>query len=309
VLVLPTAPSAAIRRLVIERMTSAGMRDAFADGLGREYQRLFAKTPLLGGTTGAPIEFERAGNGRLAAVMATADVGRYVNYLFFGETLAGFENDGLVGWQSDLSALAAEVDRLIDDAHAAARKDPDFTGGLTLVVGCGVGRGALNFLKDRQRTDWRVEFLGAADLYTLSWLTNFKPLSLWRLLDAQETVEAAGIDLLNINGLLNMVAWRRTLDGHLVPHEGLPDEFSEVDGSLGILVEQNSIRNLRHEVATGWDAHCVQDVQGRWVNVRKDGEIVFEEGSEPPGVWWRRAGRGRTTRRVSVRRPPMVGDN
>jgi hypothetical protein len=102
------------------------------------------------------------------------------------------------------------------------------------------------------------------------------------------------------------MAWRRTFDGHLVPHESLPDELSEVDGSLGILVEQNSIRNLRHEVATGWDAHCVQDVQGRWVNVRKDGESVFEEdrsrpvyggeepvGGGPPGVflsdarpWW-----------------------
>ena len=95
VLALPTAPSAAIRRFVIERMTAAGMREALAAGLRREYQHLFAKTPLLGGNIGAPVEFQRTRNGRLAAVMAPADVGRYVNYVFFGETLAGFRTTAL----------------------------------------------------------------------------------------------------------------------------------------------------------------------------------------------------------------------
>jgi hypothetical protein len=36
VLVLPTAPSAAIRRFIIERMMSPGMRAALATGLGRK---------------------------------------------------------------------------------------------------------------------------------------------------------------------------------------------------------------------------------------------------------------------------------
>ena len=208
--------------------------------------------------------------------------------------------------QSDLSELADDIDRVIDDAGAAARKGPNFVGGLTVIVRCGVGRGAFDFLNDKPRADWRVEVLSAADFHTLSWLHDFKPLSLWRLLDAQEMVAAAGIELLNINGLLNMVAWRRALDGHLVPHESLPDDFSRSDASLGILVEQNSIRNLRHEVATFWDAHAVEDVSGRWVNVRRDSESEFEEdrsrpvyggeervGGGPPGVfltetrpWW-----------------------
>jgi hypothetical protein len=306
ILVLPTAPSVAIRRFVIERMTTAGMRDALAAGLGREYQHLFGKTPLLGGKTGAPIEFTRTRNGRLAVVMAPADVGRYVSYVFFGETLKGFENNGLVRWQPDLPGLAEDVDRAIDAVHAEARKDPNFNEGLTLVVGCGVGRGAIDFLHDRPRVNWRIEVLSGADLYTLSWLPDFNPLSLWRLLDAQEMVEAAGIELLNINGLLNMVAWRRALDGHLVPHETVPDDFSGGNASLGILVEQNSLRNLRHEVATVWDTHVVQDVHGQWVKVRKDSDSVFEEdrlrpiyggeelvGSGPPCVflteahsWW-----------------------
>ena len=62
-------------------------------------------------------------------------MGRYINYVFFGETLTEFENDGFVGLQSDLSGLTEVVDRLIDDAHAEAREDRSFTGGLTLVVG------------------------------------------------------------------------------------------------------------------------------------------------------------------------------
>jgi len=72
--------------------------------------------------------------------MEAADVGRYINYVFFGETLTEFEYDGFAGLQSDLSGLTEVVDRLIDDAHAEAREDRSFTGGLTLVVACGVGR-------------------------------------------------------------------------------------------------------------------------------------------------------------------------
>ena len=162
------------------------------------------------------------------------------------------------------------------------RKDPNFRDGLTLLVGCGIGRGAIHLVNDKPRPDWRVECLSAPDLYELSWLHDLKPLSLWRLFDAQENVEAHGIHLHNINGLLNMVAWARDLGGHLIPHRSLPDDFSGKGAQLGIMIEQNSLRGLRHEVATCWDAHVVQDVTGRWVQVRKDAGSFFEEDRQQP---------------------------
>jgi hypothetical protein len=295
VFVLPTAASAAIRRFVIEQMTSAGMRDTLAAARAHEYGKIFGKMPLLGGRIGAPIEFRRTEIGLFAGVMTQVDVGRYLDFVFFADTLKDFEQTGLVGFNPEAASAAAdEVDKLIDKAYEDARKEPDFRDGLTLLVGCGIGRAAINFLNDNARPNWRVEVASAPDLYTLSWLREFNPLSLWRLLDAQERVEKLGVGLRNINGLLNMVAWARSLDGHLVPHRQLPEDFATGDAQHWLLIEQNSLRDVRHEVAVYWDPHVVQDVQGRWIRVRKDGESVFDEdhrrplyGSEerPDGGW------------------------
>jgi hypothetical protein len=250
-------------------------------GIAHEYTELFAKIPLVGGNMGAPIEFQRTMNGRVAGVATSVDVGRYLNITCFGDTLRDFEGTGFAGFQT-ADGLADDVDAVIDQAYQAAKKDPSFRDGLTLVVGCGIGRGAIGPLNDKPRANWRTESLSAADLYTLSWLPDFRPLSLWRLLDAIEKIETLGVRLHNINGLLNMVAWARNLDGHLVPHGSLPADFGTGDASHGIVIEQNSLRGLRHEVASLWDAHVEQDVAGSWVAVRKEGESIFEEDRHRP---------------------------
>ena len=281
-LVLPTAISVTIRRYVIEQMIAGGMRFALASALAREYGEVFANIPLLGGKRGAPIELQRTKNGLVAGATTSVDVGRHLNLVCFGETFDDIEKTGVAGFQPNLEGITNDVDECIDHAYEHSRKDPNFRDGLTLVVGCGIGRGAIDFVNDRPRVNWRVECLSASDLYELSWLHDFKPLSLWRLLDAQDKVEAHGIHLHNINGLLNMVAWARKLDGHLVPHRSLPDDFTAKDAQLGIMIQQNSLRDLRYEVATSWDAHVVQDVTGRWVRVRKDAGAFFEEDRQRP---------------------------
>ncbi|WP_375415051.1 hypothetical protein [uncultured Bradyrhizobium sp.] len=291
--VLPTAVTAAIRRLVVERMITGGMRDALAAGIGREYSALFAKTPLLGGSLGMPVGFERTRSGRASAIMTKIDVGRYLSFVFILDQLDDFENTGIAGLQPGLDALAPSIEESIDHFAAQARQDPEFRDGITLVVGCGIGRASAHFLDNRERPSWRVEHIGAADLCTLSFLHRFKPLSLWRLLDARDSVEASGVEVGNANGLLNLVAWARKLDGHMVPHEILPEDFA--DGSIGtrLVIEQNALRSLRHEVATQWDPHVEKDVRGIWRRVQKDGDSLFKEDrsrpvygtEEPVGRW------------------------
>ena len=280
--VLPTAVTVAVRRFVIEKMISSGMRDALASGIGREYSALLTKTPLLGGSLGMPVRFERTRNGRASAIMTKIDIGRYLSFVFVLDTLDDFENTGIAGLQPGLDTLAPSIDESIDHFAAQARQDPEFRDGITLIVGCGIGRASVQSLEDKTRPSWRVEHIGAAELSTLSWLHRFKPLSLWRLLDARDNVEAGGIQLANANGLLNLVAWARKLDGHIVPHETLPEGFG--DGSTGdlLMIEQNSLRSLRYEVATLWDPHVEKDVRGIWRDVRKDGESLFKEDRSRP---------------------------
>jgi hypothetical protein len=280
--VLPTATSAAVRRFVIERMDSAGMREEFVAALADEYADVFSRTPLLGGRLGASIEFNRTNSGLFAGAMTTADLGRYLNFVFFVDPLEGFEDAGLVGSNPDPACLADDIDRWIEHAYEAARQKDDFQDGLTLLIGCGLGRAIVHCLNDKPRPNWRLEFLSGPDLFTLSWVRDFKPLSLWRLLDAQDNLRSLGVALENINGLLNLVAWSRSLEGHLVPHARVPDDFLGEEGSAFIMIPQNGMRELRHEVAMAWDPHVELDVHGRWVSIRKEGSSLFEEDRRRP---------------------------
>ncbi|MGH6876859.1 MAG: zinc chelation protein SecC, partial [Rhizomicrobium sp.] len=163
--------------------------------------------------------------------------------------------------------------------------DKDFRDGITLIVSCGIGRGLISPPALPERPRWRREFVSAADLYTLSWTKGFDPLSLWRLLDAEGDVDGQGVELLNVNGLLNRVAWRRSLDGHMVPHRVLSEDFAQGEHQAVIMIDQTSLRRLRAEVLEAGDPHAVRDVDGRWIKVRKEGKSFFEEDARQPSYF------------------------
>ena len=129
---------------------------------------------------------------------------------------------------------------------------------------------------------WRVQHIPAHDLVTLSWTNDFSPLSLWRLLDSKAAIEELNVELLNVNGLLNLVAWTRELNGHLVPHGELPDGFRTAGTNGLVVVRQNSLRALRHEVSTRSNPRRALDPTGQWLRVRKFDDSVFEEDIKAP---------------------------
>jgi hypothetical protein len=282
-LLLPTAVSATIRRYIVEEMGELGLRDAFASTMAYEYAQMFSETMLLGTDLGAPIEFKRTDAGFLAGVMTRADRGLFINFVFLADTLENFDHEGLMGiYPTGASEKLDEgIERWVDEAYNTATNEPDFREGLTVLVCCGIGR-AMSVYKPEKRGNWRFEYLGAPDFTTLSWLEEFKPLSLWRLIDSQERLSRLGVTLQNINGLLNIVGWARSLGGHLVPHGDMPDEFGQGDAPTFIMIQQNAIRDVRHDVAARWDPHVIQDVEGRWINVRKDSGSLFAEDASKP---------------------------
>ena len=276
-LVLPTAVSVAIRWYVVEKMTNSGMLDAFIAGVGREFASTFGQIPLLGGRSGAPIRFGRTKNGILAGAMTSVEPGRFLSFIFVMDTLEDFDKGGFGGFYRGSPGLESDINAWIDQGYDEVKLTEGFRDGLTLIIGCGLGRGIAFPFHHKERSGWRVEFVSAADLYTLSWTEDFKPLSLWRLLAALDKVEALGVTLENINGLLNMVAWARELNGHLIPHAILPDDFVSERASSFIMIEQNALRTLRHEVATEWDMHSELDVNGDWIRVRRNSQSPLRE--------------------------------
>ena len=281
-LVLPTAVSSAIRCFIMAELGRAGMKDAFQAALGHCYAELFAQTPLLGGRIGAPLHFRPGQHAEFAETMMQVDVGRYIHFLFFTDTLEDFDNTGLAGINPATALVGEEIDRRITAARASVADAPDFRGGLTVLCGCGVGRGVAIAFGELDWPNWRVESCSAYDLVTLSWTTEFEPTTLWRMLDARDRVAALGTTLFNVNGLINLVAWARSLDGHLVPHGDMPDDFVGASGSNMLLVQQNSQRALRHDSAMTYDPRVERFVGGRWVKLRKDHQSIFADDRAAP---------------------------
>jgi hypothetical protein len=153
---------------------------------------------------------------------------------------------------------------------------------LTVFTSCGVGRPAYFRPSLKKRAHWSMESVSAADLATLSHLPDFTGLSLWRLIKAEDRIQGMGVRLMNINGLLNMVGWARSLDGHLIPHGDIPADFGADDRPLMIMVEQNAIRNVRHKVDVHLDTHAVRTPEGVWINATKEGTSIFKEDESEP---------------------------
>jgi hypothetical protein len=284
-LLLPTAVSSALRRFVLEYMNTPKLRELFATTLAYDLAKKVSDTRLLGDRTGAPLDFKRTENALVGAVMTTADRGRFINVVFYADTIEDFEQDGgLVGLYPNKSreGLQKEIQKCVDYASKTARETVGFREGVTLVVGCGVRRAMADLRPERIPENWRVEGIGARDFFTLCHTPGFKPLSLFRLLEGQDRVEEAGVSLINVNGLLNLVGWARNLGGNLVPHDSLPPEFGAGGGPAMLLMEQNALLSVRAEVAKNRDTHAILSIDNQWVPVVKDVKSLFKEDDSFP---------------------------
>lgn len=280
-LVLPTAVSAAIRRLVIKSISDVGLKESFLKALAKEYSACLGFTPIMLDAT-REIRFGRTENGIISGLMFEADKGRYISLAFYLDSLEDFESGGLVGFNPDPDNLAEELRSWSEKSSAQAEADSNFKEGIFLLVGCGIGRGSMLDLDGLVKDRWHIKAISAPDFVTLSWAPKFKALSLFRFLSSVEKLEEMGVRLQNINGLLNLVAWANSLDGHLVPHGEIPDEFIVEGGISTVAIQQNCLRDLRHEVLSTWDPHVEQYIDGKWLFVQKEGRSFFEEDSRQP---------------------------
>jgi hypothetical protein len=280
-LLLPTAVGSAITRLVIDSVLSMGLGTAFERALADDFAKLLGNAPLLGGRSGAPIQFRQISHGRAASIIREVDPGRFLQLVLLVDGLDGFQESGLIGHNPDPEGWGTVFREYMVQAAATTSGQPGFRGGVSLLVACGFGRAALCGYRAELPKAWRAESVPAHDLVTLSWLSEFNALSLWRLLDAQEAVKREGVALVNVNGLLNLLAWSRHLHGHLVPHGQLSDLASSQVPTM-IVIQQNMLRNLRHEAMLERSPRRVPDVNGRWVKAIKLDKTYFEEESRLP---------------------------
>ncbi|MBS0999767.1 hypothetical protein JK169_01845 [Acetobacter persici] len=279
-LILPNAVTSAIRYWVIDGLTQLGLRHGLRRAISRSYAQLFHEQRLLGCVSRLELEFQPVGDVLVAETMVQFDRGRTIHFLFFTDTLDDFDKMGLSGVDPASAMLGNLFEQRIAACFQKIAVDSDYKEGMTLLVGCGVGRGVAIPVAGEDHLGWRVESCSANDLLTMSVLHDFSIANFWRILEARDRIRSLGLSLPNVNGLLNLVSWSRSLNGHLVPHGVVPDVPS--DGGSMLLMAQNGLRELRHEAALETDFRMGRFVDGSWLRLRRDSSSVFDDDCNAP---------------------------
>lgn len=209
------------------------------------------------------------------------DPGRYVHLVILIQPLNESEDEGegsAYAASMELSHLAMEE---IRQASQQARTESGFREGISLVVSCGLGQSSI-FVGEEPPPQWEVEFVPIHDAITMGWMEDFKPIDLFRMADSKRAVAAAGIRLVNVNGLLNLWAWANDLDGHLIPHGQLPESFRTTHAPRMIVVRQNGLLELRQEVYERTHTVAAETPEGVWSRVRRVSESVFDDDLQAP---------------------------
>jgi len=266
---LPTAISVAIRDYVISYILESSQHDAFDSALARSYAELFRDTPLLGDRSGAPVRWKRCGNHRWAAFSYQIDVGHYLSFYLYAPSVLTHPHGGFKGTFKGDDRLTAELRASVKKTIEHAESQPDFKKGFCILLSCGWGRGDSSTIVEMQNANWRFETMSAADLIRLSSLGDMSPQYFWRIQDGLDEVEEAGVEIMNVNGVLNLIGWVRRNDGHFIPHEQAVEGRISPENPLMITPPLNLLRDVRAEADSGYDRHCTVDNQGVWHNVQR----------------------------------------
>ena len=269
VVALPSALSIAARNYAIREIEDRGLTTIFDYTLARNYSELFAAVPLFGGPTDVSVSWKKAGQHRWSHVCLEVDKGYYISMHLF---LPSVQTHGDAGFKSDYQldgVLMEELKRSVDNVYSHFNGQRDFKGGVVVVVGCGWGKGYVTGGFNVESPQWRFQSLSADDLLRLSRLGDMNPGYFWRIQDGLEAVTKAGVEIQNVNGILNLIGWVRRNRGHFVPHEKLPDVEISPERPLLLTPPLNLLREVRADADRGYDRHRSPDNTGRWHDVQR----------------------------------------
>ncbi|MGV2336316.1 MAG UNVERIFIED_CONTAM: hypothetical protein LVR18_20150 [Planctomycetaceae bacterium] len=243
--VLPGAVTFAIRMYLTQQLVGGGYHAGLVRTLKSVYEQFLNNVPLLPYRSDAELEFTDDQHPT-AEALYSIDLGRYVHLLCVLDNLDRVKSTGVGGASPVSTQLNSLMQRKCEAAMNYARKQRDFRGGITLLVVCGVGRGVCTALP-KLDGGWEIYPIAAPDLLTLAWTHEFTLLRLWKCLEAVRSVRELGVEFVNPNGLLNLVAWMQSNGWQVLPHSEIPKGFRS--GSGVIQLPTNCLLKLRVNTA------------------------------------------------------------
>lgn len=208
ILLLPTAITICIRRLIIEFFIAIGKRDFFVDLYAQVLAKYIKKSFIFGKLKGAPVDFYTNGDinaFRFAESIIEFDINYFFHFIFILDTLENIGDDWFAGGVIDKDhKIANFIDSRIENTkHDILNKDSK-NKGCSLIVPCGVGRGLAFGSKFIASDHWLCESISDYDLLTISSDSGCSPHLVWRIVEAEYKLEKFGTRILNMGGLLNL---------------------------------------------------------------------------------------------------------
>lgn len=260
--VLPSALSVALRDYAIANIIEGGLAETFDDVLAQNYSKLFFDTPLIGGPLRTPVHWKKSGAHRRSNFNLKIDKGYLISFHLFLPSVQTHPDGGFKSVYQDEGALTESLRASINEVIKHFEKHDDFKEGIIVTVGCGWGKGYTSEVIELVHPHWRFETMSAADLVRLSWLGDMNPSYFWRIQDGLKAVTKAGVHIVNPNGILNLIGWVRSNEGHFVPHEQLPEGKISPEQPLMLNPPLNLMREVRADSDRGYDRHRTVDNTG-----------------------------------------------
>jgi hypothetical protein len=265
VVALPSGMGTAIRRAVIETCQDAGTSLVLGTRLLMAQTDELSLNPAISRMK-IPTTKIKWDSNVVPSEPVEFQPGLWFQLILVTDDFAAFNETGF-NWPGPGSEKAqVELQCAVDKAAGDITTRPGFKLGLSLVVLCGFGRGQR--VEFTRPAGWLVEGISSYDLDVLGWRRDFNTAELLKFLLAEGAARVMGFPLAAINGLLARIGFAYDNNGHVVPHENIPDG---AEGAT-LMVPTNAHLRLRAEHHARFDKHAVRDLAGDVLVVRrKDG--------------------------------------
>lgn len=271
VLVLPHAPSPAIRRFLLSELRQMGYLDVYGEVLAACQARQVEKDGLweLKNEVESLEPPEPEGQvPSLHAWLLKYDINKYLHVVLLHDRLELLDEEGLSSFMQYPEPFRDGLEAYLSKSAEYCRALPDFSEGMTLLVIGGLGRGfALGF--EEWPDQWRLSVIRISDLLMLASELDQPVIRYLKCIKQKEWAEREGVYFQNVNGDYNFYCFWRRLRYQLVPRD-LP-----VNESSMLSIGNDMVQPIREEVRILVDRHVVQTTNGSYSPVMRFGRDAY----------------------------------